>query len=76
MEIVLLILVIALYVLDYFDRKALKEKLEKLEVKPKIVEKQKKEGLSEEQKEKLEQARKHFENLMNYDENVALNGKE
>lgn len=59
---------------QYYLLKSLKAKPEKEE--PKVVEKPKPAKLTKEQKERQEQLRKSFENLMKYDYNDALNKKE
>lgn len=67
MEIVLIVIVIGLYILDFFEKRKLQRKIEEFNKKePK---------LTKEEKEKQEKIQKSFNNLMEYDYDTALKGK-
>lgn len=67
MEIVLIVIVIGLYILDFFEKRKLQRKIEEFNKKePK---------LTKEEKEKQEKMQKSFNNLMEYDYDTALKGK-
>lgn len=67
MEIVLMLIVIGLYILDFFEKRKLQRKIEEFNKKePK---------LTKEEKEKQEKMQKSFNNLMEYDYDTALKGK-
>lgn len=67
MEIVLIVIVIELYILDFFEKRKLQRKIEEFNKKePK---------LTKEEKEKQEKIQKSFNNLMEYDYDTALKGK-
>lgn len=67
MEIVLIVIVIGLYILDFFEKRKLQRKIDEFDKKePK---------LTKEEKEKQEKIQKSFNNLMEYDYDTALKGK-
>lgn len=67
MEIVLIVIVIGLYILDFFEERKLQRKIDEFNKKePK---------LTKEEKEKQEKMQKSFNNLMEYDYDTALKGK-
>lgn len=67
MEIVLIVIVIELYILDFFEKRKLQRKIDEFNKKePK---------LTQEEKEKQEKMQKSFNNLMEYDYDTALKGK-
>ena len=67
MEIVLIVIVIGLYILDFFEKRKLQRKIDEFNKKePK---------LTKEEKEKQEKIQKSFNNLMEYDYDTALKGK-
>lgn len=67
MEIVLIVIVIGLYILDFFEKRKLQRKIDEFNKKePK---------LTKEEKEKQEKMQKSFNNLMEYDYDTALKGK-
>lgn len=67
MEIVLIVIVIGLYILDFFEKRKLQRKIDEFNKKePK---------LTKEEKEKQEKMQKSFNNLMEYDYYTALKGK-
>lgn len=67
MEIVLIVIVIGLYILEFFEKRKLQRKIEEFNKKePK---------LTQEEKEKQEKMQKSFNNLMEYDYDTALKGK-
>lgn len=67
MEIVLIVIVIGLYIVDFFEKRKLQRKIEEFNKKePK---------LTKEEKEKQEKMQKSFNNLMEYDYDTALKGK-
>lgn len=67
MEIVLILIVIGLYILEFFEKRKLQRKIDELNKKePK---------LTQEEKEKQEKMQKSFNNLMEYDYDTALKGK-
>lgn len=74
MEIILLIMMVCVIGSQYYLLKSLKEKPVREE--PKVKEKPKPVKLTKEQKERQEQLRQSFENLMKYDYNEALKKKE
>ena len=78
MEIILIALLIGLYIMEFLEKRKLRSKIEELntrkcekacEKKPKKVE------MTKEKKKEMEKAKKAFNNLMEYDENVALGNK-
>lgn len=67
MEIVLIVIVIGLYIVDFFEKRKLQRKIDEFNKKePK---------LTKEEKEKQEKMQKSFNNLMEYDYDTALKGK-
>ena len=67
MEIVLMLIVIGLYIVDFFEKRKLQRKIDEFNKKePK---------LTKEEKEKQEKMQKSFNNLMEYDYDTALKGK-
>ena len=67
MEIVLIVIVIGLYILDFFEKRKLQRKIDEFNKKePK---------LTQEQKEKQEKLRESFNNMMEYGYEDALKGK-
>lgn len=67
MEIVLMLIVIGLYILEFFEKRKLQRKIDEFNKKePK---------LTKEEKEKQEKIQKSFNNLMEYDYDTALKGK-
>jgi response regulator of citrate/malate metabolism len=67
MEIVLIVIVIGLYILEFFEKRKLQRKIDEFNKKePK---------LTQEEKEKQEKMQKSFNNLMEYDYDTALKGK-
>ena len=67
MEIVLIVIVIGLYILEFFEKRKLQRKIDEFNKKePK---------LTKEEKEKQEKIQKSFNNLMEYDYDTALKGK-
>lgn len=71
MEIVLIVIVIGLYILEFIEKKKLQKKIDDLNeknLKPKPQ-------LTEEEKQKQEKMQKSFNNLMEYDYDTALKGK-
>lgn len=67
MEIVLIVIVIGLYIVDFFEKRKLQRKIEEFNKKePKLTKKE---------KEKQEKMQKSFNNLMEYDYDTALKGK-
>lgn len=73
MEIGIFIIMAGIIGFQFYLLKSIKETKKET---PKIVEKPKKEKLTKEQKERQEQLKKAFENLMGYDYNEALKKKE
>lgn len=67
MEIVLIVIVIGLYILDFFEKRKLQRKIDEFNKKePK---------LTKEEKEKQEKLRESFNNMMEYGYEDALKGK-
>lgn len=67
MEIVLIVIVIGLYIVEFFEKRKLQRKIDEFNKKePK---------LTKEEKEKQEKMQKSFNNLMEYDYDTALKGK-
>lgn len=67
MEIVLIVIVIGLYILEFIEKRKLQRKIDEFNKKePK---------LTKEEKEKQEKMQKSFNNLMEYDYDTALKGK-
>lgn len=67
MEIVLIVIVIGLYILEFIEKRKLQRKIDEFNKKePK---------LTKEEKEKQEKIQKSFNNLMEYDYDTALKGK-
>ena len=73
MEIGIFIIMTGIIGFQFYLLKSIKETKKET---PKVVEKPKKEKLTKEQKERQEQLKKAFENLMGYDYNEALKKKE
>lgn len=74
MEIVIFIMMIVIIAFQFALLKSIKKEPPKEE--PIVKEKPKTAKITKEQKEKQEELRKSFENLMNYDYNEALKKKE
>lgn len=74
MEIVLIVIVIGLYILEFIEKRKLQKKIDDLN---KINSKKEapKPQLTEEEKQKQEKIQKSFNNLMEYDYDTALKGK-
>ena len=67
MEIVLMLIVIGLYIVEFIEKRKLQRKIDEFNKKePK---------LTQEEKEKQEKMQKSFNNLMEYDYDTALKGK-
>lgn len=67
MEIVLIVIVIGLYIVEFIEKRKLQRKIDEFNKKePK---------LTKEEKEKQEKMQKSFNNLMEYDYDTALKGK-
>lgn len=67
MEIVLIVIVIGLYILDFFEKRKLQRKIDEFNKKePK---------LTKEEKKKQEKLRESFNNMMEYGYETALKGK-
>ena len=74
MEIVLIVIVIGLYILEFIEKKKLQRKIDELN---KINSKKEapKPQLTEEEKKKQEKLRESFNNMMEYGYETALKGK-
>ena len=74
MEIVLLIVILGLYILEFLEKRKLQKKIDELN---KINSKKEapKPQLTEEEKQKQEKLRESFNNMMEYGYETALKGK-
>lgn len=74
MEIVLIVIVIGLYILEFIEKKKLQKKIDDLNEKN-LKKEAPKPQLTEEEKEKQEKLRESFNNMMEYGYETALKGK-
>lgn len=74
MEIVLLVIILGLYLLEFFEKRKLQLKINELSKKNEKKEENKPQ-LTEEERKKQEKIKKSFNNLMEYDYDDALKGK-
>lgn len=74
MEIVLIVIVIGLYILEFIEKRKLQKKIDDLN-KKNLKKEAPKPQLTEEEKQKQEKIQKSFNNLMEYDYDTALKGK-
>lgn len=74
MEIVLLVIILGLYLLEFFEKRNLQLKINELSKKNEKKEENKPQ-LTEEERKKQEKIKKSFNNLMEYDYDDALKGK-
>lgn len=74
MEIVLIVIVIGLYILEFIEKRKLQKKIDNLNEKN-LKKEAPKPQLTQEEKEKQEKMQKSFNNLMEYDYDTALKGK-
>ena len=74
MEIVLIVIVIGLYILEFIEKKKLQNKIDDLNEKNSKKEAPKPQ-LTEEEKQKQEKLRESFNNMMEYGYETALKGK-
>lgn len=74
MEIVLLVIILGLYILEFFEKRNLQLKINELSKKNEKKEENKPQ-LTEEERKKQEKIKKSFNNLMEYDYDDALKGK-
>lgn len=74
MEIVLIVIVIGLYILEFIEKKKLQKKIDDLNEKN-LKKEAPKPQLTEEEKLKQEKLRESFNNMMEYGYETALKGK-
>lgn len=74
MEIVLLVIILGIYLLEFFEKRKLQLKINELSKKNEKKEENKPQ-LTEEERKKQEKIKKSFNNLMEYDYDDALKGK-
>jgi uncharacterized protein YnzC (UPF0291/DUF896 family) len=74
MEIVLLVIILGLYLLEFFEKRKLQKRINELNEKNDKKEEIKPQ-LTEEEKKKQEKIKKSFNNLMEYGYEDALKGK-